>query len=135
MLNTYNQWTFENKSEDIFSAFNTKKHQTKFCTNTPLYELCSNLICVINLLSILIHDEIVDHQKKHFHYFWINLQIFFNFLFLIEYTTDLYFDGFIKAYKNKFRIWIESIAQIIFIYGIITWYRYSVKYENLITIF
>jgi len=23
LLNTYNQWAFENKSEDIFSAFNT----------------------------------------------------------------------------------------------------------------
>lgn len=61
LFNTYNQWTFENKSEDMFSAFNTQKQKRNFCTDTPLYELCSNLIGVINLLSIFIRDEIVEN--------------------------------------------------------------------------
>ena len=94
-----------------------------------------NLITILNLFSV-----ILPHSRygKTFINYWIIIQIIINLVLCIEMIGDWYIFGLRKAYRNHFRIWPESICQIINVFAI----YYFVKnvnnikeYNNLVKLF
>jgi len=84
---------------------------------TPYYELGTNLFSTLNGLSIAVRD--IFSYNPGIIYAWVGIQIFINFVFLVEVLIDLFTATSAKsAYSGQFRLWPETVCQILNIYAI-----------------
>jgi hypothetical protein len=100
------------------------------------YELMMNVIGVLNVISIALQAV---YTTVRAHRIWIIVESSLNFVFLFEMMADMYIQGSIKrAYERKFRLWPETLCQIINIFAtVIFWMNYnnSLRFAQIITYF
>jgi len=104
--------------------------------SSPQYELAMNIITVCNLFTVFVRALQTSASESTIQQ-WIDLQIAINVTMLFETLGDIYVQGGpIKAYKYHFRIWPETLCQILNIpaiiyyilnYGDFVEYNYTVK--------
>lgn len=83
------------------------------CMSDPRYELAVTILGALNLVCISIRDLRWDVRTKIL--VWPAVQVIINAFFLIEMIVDLMIHG-LRAYKKSFRIWPETICQILNVY-------------------
>ncbi len=71
-------------------------------------------------------DGDFELQRDEFRNIWMNFQTVINLFFTFELVSDIYLQGLKNAYQKTFRVLVETISQIIFIYGLI----YRILYPN-----
>ena len=76
------------------------------------YELFMNLITVANIFSVFVLTLQTQAEEETIK-IWIIVQLCINWCLLFETLGDLYFAGLAKAYKNHFRIWPETLCQLL----------------------
>ena len=73
------------------------------------------------------------------HRIWIIFESSLNFVFLLEMIADFVIQrSFIKAYQRKFRLWPETLCQLINLYATVAfWINYnnSILFAEIITYF
>ena len=122
LLQAYEMWNYEHTykqtMEELYSdidqqdsiVVNTAANRfqkTIKILSSPHYELVMNIFTILNLFSVIIQagGSGSDLTEK-----WIWIQISVNAILLLETIGDLYISGFIKAYRNHFRIWPETLC-------------------------
>ena len=72
------------------------------------------------MLFIAINDFLTTKQAEYMKW-WMIIMICINNIFLIELLVDFVLNGS-KAYKNRLRVWFETVCQIVNIYGMISFF-------------
>ena len=86
--------------------------------NKPQYELAQNIFSLICIVFIIIQESVAD-KSANFVTTWMVGMILLNALFLLELLTDFLVFGFVNAYRQHFRAWIESICQVVNLFLIV----------------
>lgn len=143
LLTAYEFWRYENKNKQVFKQLNCEgngfrmsasadmvgslanidpiKEQNhcvqkiSLAMDTPKYELFVNVVGVVNLVCIVIRQYTMDTTSQI--YAWIYVQMAINSCFLVELVTDLYVHK-IKSYSKHFRVWPETICQVLNAYAV-----------------
>ena len=133
----------ENSEEKKEEKNQTRSKKASMCfdkalilMSSPQYELAMNIITVCNLFTVFVRALQTSASESTIQQ-WIDLQIAINVTMLFETLGDIYVQGGpIKAYKYHFRIWPETLCQILNIpaiiyyilnYGDFVEYNYTVK--------
>ena len=91
----------------------------------PRYELAVTMIGIGNLISIGVRLLVFDINNIIL--IWQSVQVGINAFFFIEMIVDLLIHGR-KSYKRSFRIWPETICQII---NIVATTNYFIHFNKL----
>lgn len=71
-----------------------------------------NLIAILNVFTVFLRalqQSATEQNIKEF----IIIELTINFIMLGEYIMDIYISGLKKAFQYKFRIWPETLCQIL----------------------
>ena len=114
---------------------NAHKHFkcTVFISNImsdPKYELIVTILGALNLICISIRDFQLSQIARNFN--WPTAQVIINAFFLIEMMIDFSIHGK-KSFKKSFRVWPESICQLINIYATTLYFIHFKKLSQRLT--
>jgi len=81
-------------------------------TSTPKYELGMNILTIINICTVFFNTCRTSTTERQVH-IWIVLELVINYLMLLETIGDILTTGLIKAFRYHFRIYPESLCQLL----------------------
>ena len=150
LLQAYEMWTYEytykQTMEELYADVDNEQgsivvntaagrfQKTIRIISSPQYELVMNLITILNLFSVILPHS----QGKDFTQRWIMAQIIINVVLFIEMVGDLVISGLGSAYRNHFRIWPETLCQILNVLAIVRFVNHLndvTEYNNLVKLF
>ena len=104
--------------------------------SSPQYELAMNIVTVCNVFTVFVRALETSASEATIQQ-WIVIQMTINLTMLLETLSDIYIQGGpIKAYRYHFRIWPETLCQILNLPAMISYfladgnfvdYNYTVK--------
>ena len=78
----------------------------------PTYELVMNIFTIINVFSVFLRSFMQNASASAING-WMIAQMVINGILLFEMIADFIIAGPIKAYQYHFRVWPETMCQII----------------------
>ena len=138
LIQAYETWLYEKQykaaMEDLYSDGQTEtiseqdesyyKKAMRFIS-TPKYELAMNVITIANIFTVFFRALQQQSTEGQIHT-WIMIELTINFIMLFEMVGDILISGPIKAYMYHFRIWPETLCQMLNIPALI----YFIKSEG-----
>ena len=125
----------ENQQDSILGDNQSFWQKALRILSSPTYELWMNILTVINI-SLVFISALSNNPNDSYTRSWIITQISVNTFMGLEMVSDMIVSGPIKAYKYHFRIWPETLCQILNVPAIIEYakagddlynYNYTIK--------
>ena len=91
-------------------------------TSGPRYELGMNIVTIINVFTVFLRALQQTSSEQQIKY-WIILEMTINLFMLLEAIADIAISGPIRAYRYHFRIWPETLCQLLNIPAMIMFFR------------
>lgn len=111
------------KKDEQIMSFKLKAHKL---LSSPQYELAMNIITILNVFTVFFR-ALQQSASQEVIKEWIVLELVINLVMLIEMISDISVAGPIKAYRNHFRIWPETLCQLLNLPAMI---RFFVKIKD-----
>lgn len=103
--------TTETISEENLSVARVFLNKIMRAISTPRYELAMNIITILNAFTVFFRTLQQSSTEAQIHG-WILLELTINYLMLLEAIGDISVSGPIKAFRYHFRIWPETLCQL-----------------------
>jgi hypothetical protein len=143
LIEAYLQWlyssTYQETLEQIYMSDPTQKTEAQkkvenyeasplvkrliVVMSSPGYELCTNIITLMQLMPLVIIFSNLLDERKHYDE-WCVVCMCINFVHLIELIVDFVVFGS-KVYKVQFRAWPETVCQILNVAGIYFFFKHE----------
>mmetsp|Transcript_33797 Transcript_33797/g.44606 ORF Transcript_33797/g.44606 Transcript_33797/m.44606 type:complete len:189 (+) Transcript_33797:505-1071(+) len=125
LLQAYETWLYEKQykaaMEDLYSNGQAEtiseqdesyyRRAMRFIS-TPRYELGMNIVTILNVFTVFFRALQQQSTEKQIHT-WIVLELTINFIMLLEMIGDISISGIVKAYRYHFRVWPETLCQVL----------------------
>ena len=88
-----------------------------------------NIVTIINVFTVFLRALQTNASQSTIRS-WIILEITINLIILLETANDIYVSGPIKAYLYHFRIWPETLCQLLNIPAMVYFFKAGDDFEN-----
>lgn len=137
LLQAYETWLYEKQyksaMEDLYSDSKKETISTDESTNTqwkrilkllssPQYELAMNIVTIINVFIVFIR-ALQQSASEQTIQTWIILVLTINLVMLLEMVADIAVAGPKKAYQYHFRVWPETMCQLLNIPAMVHYFQ------------
>ena len=119
----------ENQQDSILGDNQSFWQKMLRLLSSPAYELYMNILTLINI-SLVFVSALSNNPNDSFVRSWVITQIAVNTFMGLEMVSDLIVSGPIKAYKYHFRIWPETLCQILNVPAIVEYARAGDNLQN-----
>ena len=120
----------ENQQDSILGDNQSLAQKALRLLSSPTYELFMNILTTINICAVLIRS-VLETQSEIYIHTWCITQISINIIMGIEMVSDMIVSGPFKAYTYHFRIWPETLCQILNVPAMIWYFKAYDDYERL----
>ena len=143
LIVAYETWLYEkqykNAMEDLYSDSNNQDTLTGDgaglwdrmlrVISSPQYELFMNIVTIVNVFTVFyyaLQQSKTEDQIRR----WIILELTINMIMLFETIGDLFISGPIRAYAYHFRIWPETMCQILNMPAMIWFFKAGDNFQH-----
>ena len=143
LITAYETWLYEkqykNAMEDLYSDSNDQETLTGDASgiyqkmlrtiSSPQYELFMNIVTIINVFTVFYYalqqSKSEDQIRR-----WIILELVISLIMLFETIGDLLISGPFKAYAYHFRIWPETMCQILNVPAMVWFFKAGDNFQH-----